>query len=57
MTVTNSIGTFMLIEDEQLLVFERSSPRVLVDMDLSKVLPSNLEVIWEGGAFVQCLDC
>ena len=35
MAIPKSIGTFMLIEDEQLLGFERSALRVLVDMDLS----------------------
>ena len=54
--VPNSIDTFLLIEDEQLLGFERSSPRVLVDMDLSHGLPNDLEVIWEGGSFIQHLD-
>ena len=54
--VPNSIDTFLLIEDEQLLGFERSSPRVLVDMDLSHGLSDDLEVIWEGGYFIQHLD-
>ena len=44
MVVVTAISSFMLIEDDQLLGFDRSSPRVMVDMDLSDGLPDELEV-------------
>ena len=42
---------FMLIEDDQILGFDRLAPRVLVDMDLLDGLPDELEVQWDGGSF------
>ena len=56
MVVVTAISSFMLIEDDKLLGFDRSAPRVMVDMDLSNGLPDELEVQWEGGTFVQRLD-
>ena len=46
----------MLVEDEQLLGFERSAPRIFVDLDITDRLPYELEVIWEGGTSIQNLD-
>lgn len=53
MAIDNSIGTFMLIEDDQLLGYKRSAPRVMVDMHLSNGLPDEIEVFWDGGKFIQ----
>lgn len=51
--IANTIGKFILMEDDQLLGFKRcSSPRVLVEMDCSEGLPAEWEVIWDGGFFV-----
>ena len=44
MAVVNTIGSFMLIEEDQLLGFDRLTPHVLVDMDLTDSLPDEWEV-------------
>lgn len=56
MAVANSIGRFILIEDEVLLSSDRRAPRTLVEMDTGDGLPGDLEVQWDGGSFVQRLD-
>ena len=53
MGITNSLSKFFLMEDDQLLGFERVSPKVLVDMVVAEVFPVELKVIWEGGFFYQ----
>ena len=52
----NAPGKFILMEDNQLLGFERVSPRVLVESDVIEGLLAELEVLWEGGSFIQRLD-
>lgn len=56
MAVANTIGIFILIEDEQLMGFERNALRTLVDIDLGDGLPEELDVVWEVGTFIQPLD-
>ena len=56
MATMNSIGTFILMEEERLLDFENSMSRVLVEMDLSKGFPYALEIIWDEGSFIHRLD-
>lgn len=56
MAVANSVGWFILMEEEQLMGAERRSPRMLVDIDSSDGLLGELEVVWEGGSFMQQLD-
>ena len=56
MVVANSIGRFVLTNEEQLLSSERKIPHMLVDMDVEKGLPEEVEVIWDGGSFIQRLD-
>ena len=46
----------MLLGQEQLLGFEHVSPRVLVKMDVVDSLPTEIEFLWEGNSFIQCLD-
>ena len=38
MVVVNSIGKFILIEEEHLMGFERKAPQVLVEIDLEEGL-------------------
>ena len=56
MATLNSIGTFILMEEERLLDFDHSMLRVLLDMDLSKGFPTTLEIIWDEGSFIHRLD-
>lgn len=56
MAVANSVGWFILMEEEQLMGVERWSPRMLVDINSSDGLLGELEVVWEGGSFIQQLD-
>ena len=56
MGIANALGKFILMEDGQLLGFERVSPRVLVEMAVDEGFPAELEVVWEGGLFVQRWD-
>ena len=52
MGIANSLGRFILMEDEQLLGFERVSSRVLVEMEVEEGLPAELEVFWEEISFI-----
>ena len=56
MVVANAIGSFMFIEDDQLLGFDCSTPRIMVDMDLSEGLPNELEVLWDGSYYTHKLN-
>ena len=56
MATMNSIGTFILMEEERMLDFDRSMLRVLMDMDLSKGFLATLEIIWDEGSFIHRLD-
>ena len=56
MSVVNSLGRFILMEDEQLLGFERVSPMVLVEMEVDECFPAELEVIWDMNSFIHRLD-
>ena len=48
----NSIGKFILIEDEHLTGFERKELHVLVEINFEERLPEELEVVWEGCTFL-----
>ena len=39
MMVSNSIGRFILMEEEQILASERKISRMLVEIDVKEVLP------------------
>ena len=52
----NFIGKFIHIEDSHLMGFDRKVPHVLVEMEMENGLPKDLEVVWEGGTFMQKLD-
>lgn len=54
--IANSIGRLIMIEDDLLYGSKRRTPQVLVEIDASKGLLSELEVIWDGGSFIQPLD-
>ena len=56
MAVAKDIGRFILIEEDFLIAIDRCLPRMLVEVDISKVLPVDLEFVWEGGSFLQKLD-
>lgn len=49
MAVANSIGRFILMEQEQLTGAEKRPPRMLVEIDSSEGLPGEIEIVWEGG--------
>ena len=51
--VTNTIRKFILVEEETLMVDENKLSKVLMDMDVSKGLPKDVEIMWDGGTFVQ----
>ena len=48
----NSIGRFILIEEETLLACEGILPRDLVEFDYSEGLLDEVEVIWNMGYFI-----
>lgn len=56
MAVAKSIGRFILMEQEQLTGAEKRPPRMLVEIDSSEGLPGEIEIVWEGGSFIQQLD-
>ena len=45
MAEANSIGTFILMEEEHLLGFDSSMSLMVVDIDLSEGLPVEIEII------------
>jgi len=51
--VANSIGRFIHIEEYFVLSLERCIPRVLVELDVSKGIPEEMEVFLEGGSSIQ----
>ena len=54
-TVAKAIGQFILIEEDFLIANDRRLPCMLVEVDISTVLPADLEFVWEGGSFLQKL--
>lgn len=56
MEVANSIGRFILMEENQILVLEWKIPRMLVDIKVSCGLPEEMEVVWDGVSFIQRID-
>ena len=56
MVVDKAIGHFILIEEYFMLASVIRLPRMLVQVDILEGLPTELEVVWGGGLFVQRLD-
>ena len=50
--IANAIGNFIMMEADHLTRDERSTPQVLVGLDILGGLPMDLEVVWEDGYFV-----
>ena len=49
--VENNIGRFILVEEETILAAYEFMSKILVDNEVSEGLPTEIEVIWDGGSF------
>ena len=56
MAAANTIGTFIIMEEDRLMGFERTTPHILVDLDLFERLPMEMDINWDEGSFVQKKD-
>ena len=49
--VENNIGHFILVEEETILAAQEFMSNIMVDNEVSEGLPTEIEVIWDGGSF------
>ena len=54
--IANTIGRFVAVETDFLLVFDKRVAKVLVEMDVSSGLPADVEVLCGERLFIQKLD-
>ena len=56
MGIINSIGNFILMEEDQLMGLSRRTIRVLLEVEVCDGPLEDIVVQWQGGTFIQWLD-
>ena len=54
--IGNTIGRFVVVEDDFMNVYDKRIAQILVEMDITKGLPAEVEILCRDHLFAQRLD-
>lgn len=55
-SLANRLGTFVQSDKNSLFGTEKKVTRVMVELDLNKGLPTEIDIVWGKTSFRQCLE-